>query len=504
MRPLFISLLLFPASVIAQQPYADLPTGKYAVGFRIVKLIDENRLSGPPTDYLGNKQEVGPREIIVHIWYPAQPSSGEKMTVAEYAHTTVMTSANENLTDQQKAAQWETVKASFIRFFGQAPDDAWTRLAATKMMGVKDARPASEKFPLLVGTLRPFSTTVTNELMASNGYVVAMIHGSNRGTFAQAALQQVPDLQLTMAWAAKNMSVDPERMGAYGFSGSGFIPFMISMHDPRIRAVADLESALFGIDARDADYWNAAKLRVPFMHIYNRELAKRDTHFSEFHRMRFAKRYHVQLNQTNWHHWNIATEGYLSCVVVRNRGEQQDNIRNSFVVGNIYLLHFFNAELKNDAASNSFLAAKPVLKDIPNQLWDIDAYPAARPAPDASEFESLVRTIGVNAAVKILKETVPGDSASALRNGGNLNGMGYMFLSEKKIKEAIGIFEFNVEMHPEDTNFIDSLVEGYEIDGQTEKVKELSKRILAILAAKPTLSEPEKGLKGNAERRLAK
>ena len=42
------------------------------------------------------------------------------------------------------------------------------------MLAQADAEPEKEKFPLLIGMLRPLSTSVTNEMLASNGYVVAM------------------------------------------------------------------------------------------------------------------------------------------------------------------------------------------------------------------------------------------------------------------------------------------------------------------------------------------
>jgi len=47
-----------------------------------------------------------------------------------------------------------------------------------------DAAPLKDKFPLLIGMLRPLSTIITNELLASNGYVVAMIKGDNTSSFA--------------------------------------------------------------------------------------------------------------------------------------------------------------------------------------------------------------------------------------------------------------------------------------------------------------------------------
>jgi len=62
----------------------------------------------------------------------------------------------------------------FLGEFGTVSDDAWRRLMAMPLLAARDATPAGGRFPLLIGHLRDFSTTVTNEYLGSHGYVVAM------------------------------------------------------------------------------------------------------------------------------------------------------------------------------------------------------------------------------------------------------------------------------------------------------------------------------------------
>jgi len=49
---------------------------------------------------------------------------------------------------------------------------------------------------------------------------------------------------------------------------------------------------------------------------------------------------------------------------------------------------------------------------------------------------------------------------------GELNGLGYNLLRQKKIKEAIKVFQLNVEAYPESSNVYDSLGEGYMLNGE--------------------------------------
>ena len=48
---------------------------------------------------------------------------------------------------------------------------------------------------------------------------------------------------------------------------------------------------------------------------------------------------------------------------------------------------------------------------------------------------------------------------------GELNTLGYQFIRAKKFKEAIRIFQLNVEAYPQSSNVYDSLAEGYMDDG---------------------------------------
>jgi tetratricopeptide (TPR) repeat protein len=512
MRRLLIVLTCIIHGLIAfaQSPiYGHLPVGKYAVGFKIITLTDSSRVTKAAYDYLGEKNTGDLfKKITIHLWYPAEANTGKAaFTYGDYCYSHLLTATGDVISADQKNAQIRGKRTGTEGWFGKATDEAWKELIEAKMLARPDAVPRKEKFPLLVGTLRPLSTTITNEMLASNGYVVAMIRSGITGSFSQAALSEIPDMQYAMAYLKKNAIADMNNIGVYGFSGSGFTPVLFGMYDYRVRALADIESGIYmeglfqGISA--SNYYDPSKLKVPFLHIFSRDLSKQEKYIEEFEKKaKFSRRYRLLLNQAALHHWDFAAEGYTACVVLKNRGEAQDNIRHSFETASVYLLNFFNAELKGDVAAQNFISVKPSLPGISPALWDITMLPASKPAPDKDEFEYIIRKKGINEALTIVKNALANDSATNLLQGFALNTLGYTFLNEKKYQEAIGVFKFNTELHPDEANFFDSLAEGYEVSGDNENKKKSSAMVMEVLNKKATLTEAEKSLKQTAETRL--
>jgi len=511
MRIIFIFLLIIAINTSAQTNaiYENLPVGKYAVGFKIFTLTDPARIAKPEFNYLGEKIEGDRRKkITIQLWYPAENNTGErKLTYGDYCYNSLLTSTNEIISNEQKEAGINEKRRSVESWFGKTTDEAWNNLIVTNMLAQAEAVPLKEKFPLLIGVLRPLSTTVVNELLASNGYVVAMVKGENSSSFAESALHDITDMRFAIVALEQNGNIDSEKIGTFGFSGSGFSQVVFAMNDYRIKAVADIESGIY-MDVlfqnlAASDYYQPSKMRVPFLHIFSRDLSKQEKFIDEFYvKTKFTKRYRLLLNQPALHHWDFASEGYTSCASLNIRGEQQNNIRQSFEIASLYLLEFFNARLKNDANANTFLSAKPAIKKTQDSLWDITVLSAVKPAPNREEFEYIVRTKGIEQAVTIVKNTIKEDTTEDIMQWFMLNSLGYTFLHEGKYAEAVGIFKLNTELHPGDPNLFDSLAEGYELSGDTENMRKVSLIVMDLLNKKDSLTDADKGLKTNAEKRL--
>jgi hypothetical protein len=411
------------------------------------------------------------------------------------------------MSEDQKAAQWRARRASVEGWFGKTTDDAWKKLLDTPMLAQPDAISANGKFPLLIGMLRPLSTSLVCEMLASNGYVVAMVKSNSLGSFAKAPLEQIPDMQMAISYLEKKSLADASKIGVFGFSGSGFTPVLFGMYDARVKALADIESGLYmeGLfqGLSESNFYNPSKLYAPFLHIFSRDLSKQEKYLEELeNKTKFSSRYRLLLNQPGLHHWDFASEGYTSCVVLKNRGPAQLGIQKAFEISSVYLLNFFDAVLKADPEAVAFMTNKPLLPKISSSAWDIHTLNPARRAPDSEEFEHIVRTKGIKIAIGIVNNTIKEDSLSTLWQGFALNRMGFTFLGEKKFEEAIQIFKLNTELHPEEANFFDSLAEGYETSGDNTGMKQTAQRVLDLLSVKTALTDAENTLIGNAKKRL--
>ncbi len=334
-----------------------------------------------------------------------------------------------------------------------------------------------------------------------------MVADAAFSSFADAALSLIPDMQFALQDLKINQSIDRSKVGVFGFSGSGFIPVLFGMHDYRVKAMADIESGIYmeglyqGLSA--SNYYKPSKLRIPFLHIFSRDLSKQEIHFDQFeNKSKFSKRYRLLLNQPALHHWDFATEGYVSCVSLNIRGAEQENIARSFEIASHYLLHFFNAELKGDAKSKEFLSNKPSIPQTSSALWDFTIYDPVRPAPDKEEFEYIIKVKGAESAITAARNTIKDDSTTNLLQNFVLNRIGYDLLNNNKHKDAIAVFKFNTELHPTDANLFDSLAEGYEKAGEIGSMKNASQKVIDLLTEKTTLTDQEKALKTTAEKRL--
>ena len=488
--------------------YEILPFGKYALGFKIFTITDESRIAKPAVNYLGEKN-AGDRteKITIHLWYPSASGTGTKdLKFSDYCFNEILKSSKELIDTANANLQVAGKRRAIENWFGKTSDADWKELLQTKMLARLNAEPSKEKFPLVIGMLRPLSTTLVNEVLASNGYVVAMLNHEGLNGFADAALIEIPNLQFTITWLQKHENIN-EQIGTFGFSGSGFTQVLFAMHDLRVQALADIESGIYmdglyqGISA--SNYYNPSKLKVPFLHIFSHDLSLQEKYLSDFQtKTKFSDRYRLILNQPKLHHWDFAAEGYVSGIFLHNRGEAATNIERSFEITINYLLQFFNAEIKGSSESQKFLVKKFKSEKYAPTLWDIYHYDEKQPAPNRDEFEYIVNRLGIDSATNLTLSRLKDDSGTNILLWFQLNRLGYQYLDQRKTKEAIGVFKLNTQLHPDDPNLFDSLCEAYERSGDKENMKKFAAITKDMLTQKSTLTDAEKGLMDNAEKRL--
>lgn len=91
--------------------------------------------------------------------------------------------------------------------------------------------------------------------------------------------------------------------------------------------------------------------------------------------------------------------------------------------------------------------------------------PVAQPLVDI--LREAVRTSGIEAAVERFKELRTKKDLYSLSEA-QMNVLGYEYLQERKLNEAIAVFKLNVEAYPKSSNVYDSLGEAYALAGEKE------------------------------------
>lgn len=485
---LFAILLAWPHPAIGESSgsplHGSLQAGPHAVGFTTIRMADASRPPSTREARSGQPSIVRAREVVVHVWYPAVPGSGgAPMTFADamIAHL-----------EGAPAAERQRREADTRRFlaqFGAVSDDAWDGLRKTTLLAHRDATPAPGRFPLLIGELRPLSTSITNEYLASHGFVVGMVDGEEGSapTDPGAGLDVgYRDMEFGVAELRKLPYVDPISLGALGFSGSGFSQLLLAMRHPDVKAVCDLESAIFD----DRMMWPLSRgwgydvgaLRVPFLHTYSVTLSKLENRIADFENMRYSTRYRYLVDVPGIHHWDFATEGMAASTVIRNRGEHGDRLRQAFETTNRYVLAFFNAYIKGDANELAFLRRDPQANGAPAGLATIRELPGIQPAPTSTAFARMLTEQGIEKAMAAFAAARATDPLAPLFRESELNALGYRLLRQQKAPEAIAVFRKAVEMYPASSNPYDSLSEALETTGDRAGALEVARKGLEVLA----------------------
>jgi pimeloyl-ACP methyl ester carboxylesterase len=154
--------------------------------------------------------------------------------------------------------------------------------------------------------------------------------------------------------------------------------------------------------------------------------------------------------------------------------------------------------------------------ELPKQIvaWYVDTLVTAPADPKtpvnakrtpASEFWSaLDGPGGIAKATAIFREAKQQDPSAYLFPEPVLNLAGYEKLQAGATKEAVAIFQLNVEAYPQSANAQDSLGDGYLADGQKEQALAAAKKCLEMLATDTSPEEFKKAVRASAEEKIAK
>ena len=279
--PLLISVFWLSAcaalvSVLIPLENVAKPTGEYQVGTQVIHMVDNDRSA-----WYG-QESSNPREIMVRVWYPAQPQEGDLK--APYVY-------NEKLIGDMVSEGFGIPKY-LMKNLRNINGNSWS-----------EAHPVNEKFPVIIfshgiGGLKTQNTTQMEE-MASHGYVVfscdhaydagvsifpgdRIIFGKTnipdnltkeeKGNMRRAQLDyRAADIQFLLdemdrenflSVALKN-SLDLEHIGVFGHSFGGGTSVVVASVDERIDACFGLDAWFLPIPSNVLN----SDLNKPFIHL---------------------------------------------------------------------------------------------------------------------------------------------------------------------------------------------------------------------------------------------
>jgi hypothetical protein len=162
----------------------------------------------------------------------------------------------------------------------------------------------------------------------------------------------------------------------------------------------------------------------------------------------------------------------------------------------------YSCHAANTAVENTFVQFYPDLYQVAQDKGTLN--PKFRKLPiTATKLLDLVETEGWSKGQPALEMAAAHSPDAAVLNAGTLNMVGYHLLQSKHASDAVGLFLWNAQKHPESANLQDSLAEAYVANGDKEGGRAATKRELELAASDASLSPEQRArLTSSGEKRL--
>jgi tetratricopeptide (TPR) repeat protein len=166
-----------------------------------------------------------------------------------------------------------------------------------------------------------------------------------------------------------------------------------------------------------------------------------------------------------------------------------------------YALTFFDAHLNSTDESLAFLEHSPADVGIDPGRVTLRRMAGLERPPTQDEFMAMLQEGHVDTAVALYEKFTAAESDLVLFPEANMNMMGYRYLQQGMVPQAIMIFRLNAESHPQSANCWDSLTEAYIANGDNEHALECVQKVIEVLPNDTNLSDDlRQALEHNAQR----
>ncbi len=250
---------------------ALLLPGPAPVGFSIQMLSDPSRGS----------DSHHPRRVQLAVWYPSASAVGPFLTYADYVR---VAAADTTAVDTARLGLKNVDAYCAFLLSRSVPESAIVRWFTAPMLAVRDAPPASGRFPLVLvaqgNGQSADDQSVLGEYLASYGYIVvtspsqARITGQpdDESKVGLAAEDQATDLALIRAAVLSRPDVDGHGVAVIGHSFGARSALLYGMRDSTVRSLVSLDGGIGTATARvayqAAPSFRPAVARFPVLHFY--------------------------------------------------------------------------------------------------------------------------------------------------------------------------------------------------------------------------------------------
>jgi hypothetical protein len=377
-------LLGTPSTVLSATQWGNLQPGPHGVGYRTLHVRDAQR-----------RYFDEPRFLQIYVWYPAAATAaGQYMPYERYLEDAAVDWGE---SPERVAGLAGRLRAEFRSgalnpsFPGGLSESTWASVLATPTRVVRDAPPASDRFPVLLhahmqGALHQ---SVMLEYLASHGYVVLSISAYNsapayygRGDdTADALLTLTEDLSLMLAQAASLPFADSSRAAMIGMLAYGGMA--LQMKAEPLRAIACVECLGYTDILQHLPFYDPRRLRIPMLEMINSSYEGDATgqHHSALDRFPSAHRYVARLK-------GVEHADFYPFPKIARPGTAHPKF--DAVVQT--LRQFLDATLRDDNHAREHLARSGPVPGMPADFLRVTEHRAsAAPMPTESEFLGWLR-----------------------------------------------------------------------------------------------------------------
>ncbi len=285
------------------------------------------------------------------IWYPAN-EKGTKMKLSDYAGIASLGGSQDK--SELHSELKRTTEMIFDLESSAIPQKEFDAALGAETWAMKDVKMEAGKWPLIVSDTEPVSMLVTNEWLASHGWIVAVPAVQYPYTGNDKTLYEGPTrgLEFLIQYMSGQAYVDTTEIQALGFGGGTLASFFAVMRGNKIRSMVSIEGGLFMPETKttfSADY-APLHFNVPLLHIVNPAIVQKENP-DEFNAI-VSPKYRL-VEQAKLAHHDFTIYGRILNGLLQRRGKDAGLADKVFAELHEQVLYFFINERPKEGETST-------------------------------------------------------------------------------------------------------------------------------------------------------